>query len=59
MQKGEGSNFLPRTRPLLCTQTFMGYLLGEGAVFGPQEANVKTASITTGNIYKAPATWQE
>lgn len=59
VQKGEVSNSLPFSLLLLLTQTFMGHLLDESTVFGPQDANIKTASVTTGDTYKARATWQE
>lgn len=45
--------------PFLFTQTSRGYLLGAGTELGPQYTNIETASITTVNTDKAPATWQE
>lgn len=57
VQKGEVSNSLSFS--FLFIQTFRGHLLGAGTVLGPQDTNTKTASITTVNADKAPATWQE
>lgn len=68
VQKVEVSNSLPpfflpslplSFPPFPVHTNIQGHLLGAGTVLNPQDTNMKTASITTVNTDKAPATWQE
>ena len=52
MQKGKVSNSLTHSLTLLFVQTFMGHLLGAGAVFDPQDTKMKNCLNNNDNIYK-------